>query len=46
MNAPVQIIPPYRHTPLFPTAERPALERGATSTPQQDAPEAGGDVPD
>jgi len=35
-----------RYTPLFPTAERPALERGATSTPQQDAPEVGGDVPE
>jgi hypothetical protein len=34
-----------RRTPLFPTAERPALERGAQSSPQPDPSESQHDVP-
>jgi hypothetical protein len=34
-----------RRTPLFPTAERPALEPRAQSTPQPDAADEPGDVP-
>jgi hypothetical protein len=34
-----------RRIPLFPTAERPALERGAPSPPQPDATEPQPDVP-
>jgi hypothetical protein len=34
-----------RRIPLFPTAERPALERRAPAPPQQDASDAPRDVP-
>jgi len=34
-----------RRTPLFPTAERPALEPRAQSAPQPDAADRPGDVP-
>lgn len=34
-----------RRIPLFPTAERPALERRAPSAPQRDAGDRPGDVP-
>jgi hypothetical protein len=34
-----------RRIPLFPTAERPALERRAPLSPQPDADDSGGDVP-
>jgi Protein of unknown function (DUF3099) len=34
-----------RRIPLFPTAERPALERGTRSTPQPDVDGSAGDVP-
>src|SRR3984893_11477789 len=34
-----------RRAPLFPTAERPALERGAHSAPQPDDGQPAGDVP-
>jgi hypothetical protein len=34
-----------RRIPLFPTAERPALERGAHSVPQPDGGETHRDVP-
>jgi hypothetical protein len=34
---------PVRRTPLFPTAERPAIERRSRSVPQPESPRAQGD---
>jgi hypothetical protein len=34
-----------RRIPLFPTAERPAIERRARSAPQPEPGASGGDVP-